>query len=317
VTHPLLRGFTPKDEATLLFVRRGLELLLIRKKRGLGAGKINAPGGRLEPGETPLDAAIREVREEVRVDPQGVRFRGDLSFAFADGYSLHCSVFMADGCEGEPNETDEAIPMWIPITEVPYPEMWADDILWMPKMLSGWGFSGRFVFDGDRMEHVELDLRDPAAKLWPRLAELGIPYEVDEHVPLFTVEQAGAVYTRHDGLHTKNLFLRDKKGAQALVTLRGDARVDLKEIGARLGLKNGGFGSPARLRDALLVEAGSVTPLAALHDEAGAVRVAVQGDLLDAERIFVHPMSNDRTMVLSGRDLLRFLDACGHPPLRI
>src|SRR5690606_39061541 len=58
-------AWTPRDRATLLFVRRGHQILLIRKKRGLGAGKINAPGGRIEPGETPEQAARRELLEEV------------------------------------------------------------------------------------------------------------------------------------------------------------------------------------------------------------------------------------------------------------
>ena len=60
------------DPATLVFVVRGGRILLIRKKRGLGAGKINGPGGRLEPGESPLDCAVREVQEELRTTPTGL-----------------------------------------------------------------------------------------------------------------------------------------------------------------------------------------------------------------------------------------------------
>ena len=78
--------WSPSDRATLLFVVRNDEILLIRKKRGLGAGKINAPGGRLERGESPLEAAIREVQEEVGVTPTGIRECGELSFQFIDGY---------------------------------------------------------------------------------------------------------------------------------------------------------------------------------------------------------------------------------------
>ena len=64
--------WTPKDTATLLFVLRGDEVLLIRKKRGLGAGKYNGPGGRLEPGETALACAVREVEEELCITPRDV-----------------------------------------------------------------------------------------------------------------------------------------------------------------------------------------------------------------------------------------------------
>lgn len=149
--------------ATLMFIVKDGRILLIEKKRGLGAGKINAPGGRLEPGETPLACAVREVQEEVGVTATGVRAVGELRFQFTDGYGLHCHVFAADGCEGEAIETDEATPLWTPLDAIPYAEMWADDALWLPVMLSGRGFSGRFIFDGDRMLAHELTVFDAPA----------------------------------------------------------------------------------------------------------------------------------------------------------
>lgn len=141
----------PVDRATLLFVIRDGRVLLIRKKRGLGAGKINGPGGRREPGETPLDCAIREVEEELCVTPTGVETRGQLFFQFTDGYSIYVDVFSASDCDGDPKETDEAIPLWTDLEQIPYNEMWADDLLWLPLMLEGTPFSGRFIFDGDVM----------------------------------------------------------------------------------------------------------------------------------------------------------------------
>lgn len=309
--------FVPVDVATLLFVRRGLELLLIRKRRGLGAGKINAPGGRLEPGETPEQAAIREVQEEVGVTPTGVRARGELRFVFTDGYRLHCHVFAADGCVGEPVDTDEALPRWVPVDRLPYDEMWADDALWLPKLLAGWRFDGRFTFDGERMLWHELDLVDPGEPAFALLHALGIPHETHAHVPVFTVEQARAARVRHDGVHTKNLFVRNKKGTMWLVTLPEDAGVDLKALGARLGAGHLSFASPERLRTHLGVEPGSVSPLAAVTDRAGAVTVAVAGDVLDATVVHAHPLTNDRTTALSGADLTRYLVATGHPPQRV
>lgn len=141
----------PRERATLLFVVRDGQVLLILKKRGLGAGKINGPGGRLDPGETPRDCAIREVQEELRVTPTGVRDAGELLFQFVDGHSIHGYVFRADDCHGEPQETDEAEPRWTPIDRIPYDRMWADDALWMPLLLERKPFIGRFLFDGDRM----------------------------------------------------------------------------------------------------------------------------------------------------------------------
>lgn len=147
----------PRERANLCFVTRGDEVLLIHKKRGLGAGKINGPGGRLEPGETALEAAIREVQEELCVTPRNPQQRGELHFQFADGYALHCTVFVAEGCDGEPTETDEAIPLWVRRAEIPYDKMWADDRHWLPGVLEGRNFRGYFEFESDRMlaHHLE------------------------------------------------------------------------------------------------------------------------------------------------------------------
>ena len=146
------------DTATLTFVTRlDQEVLLIRKKRGLGAGKINGPGGRLEAGETLMDCAIREVQEELEITPLAPAPRGELRFQFLDGYSIHVHVFTATAHRGEARETDEAIPLWTPLDAIPYPEMWADDILWLPRVLGGKSVSGYFIFDGDTMLDHSLD----------------------------------------------------------------------------------------------------------------------------------------------------------------
>lgn len=151
------RSWSPTDRAVLCFIRRNGELLLIRKKRGLGAGKVNGPGGRIEDGETAAAAAVRETEEEIGVTPLQVREAGELTFQFVDGYGLHCLVFVAGGLEGEPRETDEAEPFWCAEERVPFDEMWADDRLWFPLMLSGTPFRGLFVFDGDAMLSYRLE----------------------------------------------------------------------------------------------------------------------------------------------------------------
>jgi 8-oxo-dGTP diphosphatase len=141
----------PRERANLCFIVKGGRVLLIRKKRGLGAGKINGPGGKLEPGETALEAAIREVREEIGVTPLRLEDRGELHFQFTDGYSLHCAVFVARDFEGDPIETDEATPFWVSVDDVPFDAMWEDDRHWLPQVLDGQKFRGWFVFDGERM----------------------------------------------------------------------------------------------------------------------------------------------------------------------
>ena len=135
--------------AVLTFVTKENRVLLIHKKRGLGAGKINAPGGRVEPGETALQAAVRETQEEVGVTPTGLEHRAVLRFAFTDGYGLVCHVFMADNAEGALVETDEAKPFWCDANEIPYGRMWADDRIWLPLALEGRHLEAWFIFDGD------------------------------------------------------------------------------------------------------------------------------------------------------------------------
>lgn len=154
-------GWKPTERATLLFVVRDDRVLLIRKKRGLGAGKINGPGGRIDDGELPVEAAVREVREELCITPTDVRQHGELLFQFTDGFSIHGYVFRADSWEGEPEETDEAIPLWTPLDRIPYEEMWADDRIWLPWLLDRRCFRGWLLFEEDDLLEHRFEL-DPA-----------------------------------------------------------------------------------------------------------------------------------------------------------
>ncbi|MDQ6654777.1 MAG: 8-oxo-dGTP diphosphatase [Verrucomicrobiota bacterium] len=127
------------------------KVLLIRKKRGLGAGKINGPGGKIDPGETALASAVRETFEELCVTPLHVRQTGELFFEFQDGLRLHGAIFLADDFSGTPTETAEAVPLWTAVDAIPYDDMWADDRYWLPLLLAGAKFRGAFVFEGDRL----------------------------------------------------------------------------------------------------------------------------------------------------------------------
>lgn len=148
-----------RERANLCFIVRDDQILLIRKKRGFGAGKINGPGGKVEPRETPLAAALRETEEELGIRPLDAELRGELHFQFRDGYSLHCAVFLAHEFAGEPRDTDEAVPLWTPLDRVPYEEMWEDDRHWLPLLIGGKCFSGYFEFDGERLLNREIVVR--------------------------------------------------------------------------------------------------------------------------------------------------------------
>ena len=143
--------WTPSERATLLFVISNYEVLLIHKKRGLGAGYINGPGGRIEPGESPREAAVRETQEETGIRPLNPEACGELCFQFVDGFSIHVDVFRTEAFEGSAIETDEGIPLWTPLDGIPFDRMWEDDAYWLPLLLVGQNFRGQFVFDDKTM----------------------------------------------------------------------------------------------------------------------------------------------------------------------
>lgn len=151
-------SWTPSIRTVLLYVISDGRVLLIRKRNGLGVGRINGPGGKIEPGETAFDAAIRETQEELRVTPTGVSAVGWIGFHDLDGPAIDCQVFTATGCVGEPTETHEATPLWCPVDAVPYDEMWDDDRHWFPHVLAGRPFRCRCVFDASGMLDVVVDV---------------------------------------------------------------------------------------------------------------------------------------------------------------
>ncbi|HEY5647666.1 MAG TPA: 8-oxo-dGTP diphosphatase [Pseudomonadales bacterium] len=146
-----LVGWEPDETGTLLFVVRASEVLLIRKKRGHGAGKINGPGGKIEPGETPLASARRETREETGVDALDAALAGQFRFVELNGPQWYGYVFVAHRFSGTPHETAEADPFWCRIDSLPFDEMWEDDRHWLPRVLAGERLTGDFLFDDGRL----------------------------------------------------------------------------------------------------------------------------------------------------------------------
>jgi Ala-tRNA(Pro) deacylase len=147
------------------------------------------------------------------------------------------------------------------------------------------------------------------------LAGLGISVETVEHPPLFTVEQSRALRGEIPGAHTKNLFLKDKKGALFLVTAEEDAAIDLKHIHHRIGASGRvSFGNPTLLMDVLGVPAGAVTPFGAINDTAARVTVVLDAALIENALINCHPLENTATTTIAAADLLAFLVATGHEP---
>ncbi len=127
------------------------KLLLIKKKKGHGEGKWNGPGGKIDEGETPEEAMVREVKEEVGLDVLEYNLIGKIRFYDVNEADWEVYVFRVTKFEGEPIESDEAKPVWFGFDEIPYDEMWEDDRFWLPLVIEGKPFKAEFWFEGERM----------------------------------------------------------------------------------------------------------------------------------------------------------------------
>jgi Ala-tRNA(Pro) deacylase len=157
----------------------------------------------------------------------------------------------------------------------------------------------------------------PAAPddLFAYLDRLGIAHKTVTHPAVFTVEEARELRGAVAGGHTKNLFLRDKKGAAFLVVALENAAIELKSLHRLLGASGRfSFGSAELMRELLGVEPGSVTPFAAINDTAGRVMVVLDAAMMAHDVLNFHPLVNTGTTTISRDGLVKFLEATGHRP---
>jgi len=150
-------------ECTLLLLIKGDEILLAMKKRGFGSDRWNGVGGKIEPDETIEQALVRECQEEIEVIPTRFDKVAVIDFEFPPGVTdkqtMH--VYLCTEWQGEPAETEEMAPKWFKTSEIPYDDMWQDDIVWLPLVLRDKKMHGHFTFDhNETMLAAEFTLVD-------------------------------------------------------------------------------------------------------------------------------------------------------------
>lgn len=153
-------------------------------------------------------------------------------------------------------------------------------------------------------------------ELFTYLHGLGVVATTHEHKAVFTVAESQSLEAAMPGAHSKNLFLKDRKGRLFLVVARQDTDIDLKRLHEFIGASGRlSFGSAELLRTVLAVEPGSVTPFAVINDPDRQVTVVLDETLMGHEWLNFHPLVNTMTTGVSAADLLVFLRATGHEPL--
>lgn len=154
------------------------------------------------------------------------------------------------------------------------------------------------------------------AELMAFLKDLNIEVTTVDHAPVFTVAESGDLHETIPGGHTKNLFVKDKKGRLFLIVALHDAEIDLKKVHQIIGAQGRvSFGNADLLGDFLGVEPGSVTPFALINDRAAQkVTPVFDAAMMQHQIVNYHPLKNDATTTIRAGDLITFAKACGHEP---
>lgn len=150
-------------------------------------------------------------------------------------------------------------------------------------------------------------------KVFEKLEQLEIPYEVFEHPPLDTIEIALEYWKDIDAMHCKNLFFRNHKGNRHyLVIIKDTTPFSIRSLEQKLKQGKLTFGSEKRLMKYLGVRPGSVSPFGLINDEEKHMHVFMDEQLRQAEKISFHPNDNTASVVIRFADLIRFLESSGN-----
>lgn len=153
------------------------------------------------------------------------------------------------------------------------------------------------------------------AELFAYLDDLEIAHKTIDHRPIFTVEEGADIKAALPGGHSKNLFLKDKKGKLFLVSALANTKIQLNRLHKVLGCARLSFGRAELMQQTLGVTPGSVTAFALLNDNNAQITFVVDVALLECNPVYFHPLHNDATTAISPDDLLRFAQASKHQPV--
>lgn len=159
-----------------------------------------------------------------------------------------------------------------------------------------------------------LRLEESQRKFFSHLDKLGISIQTQTHPPVFTVEEAKKYCEHLPGMHLKNLFLKDKKDQLWLVVAENDKLIDLKRLRKKIGSGHLSFGKPEILAKTLGVIPGSVTPFGLINDSSLSVRIIIDSDVIKNPLLNFHPLTNTATSSITPKDLIAFIESCGHKP---
>jgi mutator protein MutT len=149
--------------ATICEITKNRKILLQKKSTGrFGEGKWNGPGGKLDPRESPREGVIREVKEETGLTVLDPLLKGEIDFYFGNKPKPDWTtyIFLVTKFTGEMKPNEEGELKWFSIEEIPYRQMWPDDVYWLPEIMDGKKVKGTFWFDavGENVLKYELEI---------------------------------------------------------------------------------------------------------------------------------------------------------------
>jgi len=150
-------------------------------------------------------------------------------------------------------------------------------------------------------------------QLYEFLDALNIQYQIFNHPPVYTVEEAAELAKNVPGAACKNLFLKDSKKRFWLISACADTKIELKKLSKSLSAPELRFASSELLLEHLGVLPGSVTPFGLIHQNATNINVILDKKLQDHDLVGFHPLENNATIVLNPNDLIKFIQACKNP----